>query len=324
MAVGAIYLTDASVGAPVLSGTNGALCAVLDWALVQKGWAIEYTATNNRIYRPGAGNRNRLFVAHDSTVSGDARLATVRGCENASAASSASLTNPFPTVAQQANNASTILLSITASAVARPYRLIVTDRFVVMLTNCGTLNTSGWDLFLFGDLYGTESADLYATICHVGASTTATVTTGRGMAACMSHGFVLGKTYSCRSIDGSVLSPSGVLNASTSSTTGANSFCAVVNSFNMRGGYANRIDREKVAVTCNGTTTTTVGATAVHRRGWIPNLWNPVHAGIGAVTSDDVFTDTAYNAGSSFNIAPASGTMACVLETTDTWSAPIG
>ena len=129
MPVGAIYLTESSPGAPALSGTNGTLCNVLDWALPQKGWAIEYTATNNRIYRPGAGNRNRLFVSHDSTVSSDPRLATVRGCENASAANVSSLVAPFPTTTQLANTHSTVSVSNVSSTLARPYRIILTDRY---------------------------------------------------------------------------------------------------------------------------------------------------------------------------------------------------
>lgn len=318
MAMGAIYLTDASSGAPALSGTNGALCTVLDWALVQKGWAIEYTAANNRVYRPGAGNRNRLYVGHDSAVSGDARLATVRGCENASAAAVASLTNPFPTVAQQANGAASMLTSITANATARPYKIILTDRFLLMAVSCGSTNTTNWDMFAFGDLAGVDPLDTYATIMHNGSSSTATATNTRGLAGAMLPNYGRGKTFFCRTIDGTILSPYAVLYGS------GPDFCAVANAQIMRGGYGNRIDREKMAVTCTGSNTVTVGVLAIMKRGWIPNLWNPIHTGIGSITSDDVWTDTAYASGSSFCILPASSTVAGIMETTDTWSPPSG
>lgn len=326
MAVGAIYLTDQSSGAPALSGSNGTLCNVLDWALVQKGWAIEYTAANNRVYRPGAGNRNRLFVCHDSAVTGDARLALVRGCENASAANVANLTNPFPTVAQTANNLSTVLCSTTASAAARGYRIILTDRFVLMFINCAVSNVANWDFFMFGDLSGVESGDVYATICHNGNVATATSTSGRSMGAGLSTGYYVtgGKTYFARSIDGSVLSSSAVLFGSGSNTSGAQSPCSVTGAPSMRSGYANRIDREKVGVNCAGSSGNTAGGLAVHRRGWVPHLWNPLHSSIGSVTADDVFTDSAYASGSSFCICPAASGACFILETTDTWSPPSG
>ena len=82
--------------------------------------------------------------------------------------------------------------------------------------------------------------------------------------------------------------------------------------------------REKVGVHCTGSNTTTPNTLAVNKRGWVPNLWNPLHSGIGLVTSDDTFTDTGYSPSALFNIAPASTTVAVIIETTDTWSLPSG
>ena len=95
-----IHLTEASSGAPRNSGTNGDLCVLLDWALVTNGgWSIVQTAANARVYKPIGGNGFLLYVNHDSAVSGAAQLATVRGCESATAASEAGLVSPFPTIA---------------------------------------------------------------------------------------------------------------------------------------------------------------------------------------------------------------------------------
>lgn len=323
MATGAIYLTEASSGAPTLSGTNGTLCAVLDWALPQKGWTIEYTATNMRVYRPPSGNRFRLFVAHDSATTGDARLALLRGCESATAASLAGITDPFPTVAQVPNNQSTVLVSTTASAVARGYRIIVSPTFLVLATDCASATAASWDLAMFGDLAGTESADSYATICLVGESSSTTSITARGMGAVMGPNFSSGKVYFCRSIDATVKSSRGCLYGS-SSTTAVTSFMNTGGAPAMRSGYAGRINREKVGATCIGSANTTVGGPAVMKRGWIPNVWNPLHSNLGGVTTADDFTDTAYASGSSFTFAAASSSVACILETSDTWSPPSG
>ena len=320
MSVGAIYLTETSSGAPALSGTNGTLCTVLDWALPQKGWAIEYTATNSRIYRPGAGNRNRMFVSHDSAVAGVAYFATIRGCENASAANVANLINPFPTVTQSANNLSTIMVSTTASAVARPYRIIVTDRFIVMGVSTNSTANSGWDLFLFGDLYGVEAADTWATICHI-ANNGTTTAQNRGLAGSLCTYPAAYKTFFCRSIDGAILSTRGCLGGSSNGSE----FGFVPNTPPIKGGYANRVEREKVSAHCIGSSTTTAGPLATVRRGWIPNLWNPVHSSTGGITADDTFTDSAYAVGSSFNFILASPpAVVGILEVTDSWSPPVG
>lgn len=314
------YLTDLSPGAPTLSGTNGSLCTVLDWALVQQGWAIEYTSGNARVYRPGSGNRHRLHVNHDSAVSSFAQLATVRGCENASSATA--LIDPFPTVAQMANASSTFCVSNTASSTARPYRIVLSPTMLIMAVSTTSSSTSNWDLFVFGDVSPSITGDTYGTIVHVG-DTSGTSTPQRGMANCISPSSASGKTFWCRSIDGSIKSTYGCLSASVNSSSTSN-FCSVSGAGAMRAGYMNQIVREKVGATCIGSSSTTSGALAIVRRGWIPNLWNPVHNGIGSVTSDDLFTDTAYAAGSQFSIVPASSAIAAILEHTNTWSAPSG
>lgn len=320
MPVGAIYLTETSPGAPVLSGTEGALCDVLDWALPQKGWAIEYTATNNRIYRPGAGNRNRLFVSHDSTVSGYQELVTVRGCEDASAANESSLINPFPTITQEANDLSSFLVSNTPDTENRPYRIILTDRFLVLSVSTQARNDSDWDLFLFGDLYGTAPYDSWATICHIGALPPYWGG-GRGMGACISSVPYPAKTYFCRTIDGTILSSRGCLYASCADLVDMGN---VTNTPPARSGYANRVERETVGASCGGTTTSTSGNLAILKRGWVPHLYNPVHSDNGGLTSDDFFTDSEHAVGSNFTFLIGSAAQFAILETTDTWNIPNG
>ena len=323
MATGALILTEASPGAPVLSGTNGALCAVLDWALVQKGWAIEYSATNARVYRPGSGNRHRLFVAHDSSISGDACLATVRGCEDASSATIAGLVDPFPTVAQVANASASFWVSNAASTAARSYFIVVTATNVLIAAKAGGSNVGDWDVFFFGDTYGAETGDTYSSAIWVGGNNATWSSSGRAMAGSAAAGIVASKIYWCRSIDGSVKSTTGCI-TTASASGGLSSLMASANGQPMRAVYGGRVVREKTALSCTGSSGTTVGALSYYKRGWIPNLWVPIHNNIGSLTSNDEFTDTAYASGSVFRVIPASSTLACIIELTDTWSPPVG
>lgn len=323
MATGALILTEASSGAPTLSGTNGSLCAVLDWALPKKGWTIEYTATNARVYRPGSGNRHRLFVAHDSSISGDARQATVRGCEGASSATIAGLVDPFPTVAQVANSSSSFLVSTSASTAARSYFIVVTATNVLIAVKAGDSNATNWDVFFFGDTYGAEAGDTYSTAIWVGASNSTSSSSGRAMSYCAASGIAAGKIYWCRSIDGSVKSTTGCITTVISSS-GVSNLMSPVGGQPMRAVYGGRVVREKTAVSCTGSSGVTVGALSYYKRGWIPNLWMAIHSTIGSITSDDEFTDTAYASGSAFRVIPALSSIACILELTDTWSPPVG
>lgn len=320
MPTGAIYLTEASVGAPALSSTNGALCALLDWALPQKNWAIEHATGHARVYRPGVGNRHRLFVAHDSAISGSAGLATVRGAEHAEGASMAQLVDPFPAEAQLSNAFSSFMVSNTVSSAQRPWRMVLSETFMVLAVSTLSQATAGWDLFLFGDVAGGEAGDVFGTIIHVGGVSTATAG-ARAMNSALSPHPLAAKTYWCRSIDGAIKSSRGCL-VGSGGTPGA--FASVTGLPPMRMGYGGRINRELLAVSCIGSSTTAAGVSAVHRRGWVPNVWNPVHTGLGTVTAADEFTDTRYAAGSVFRVIPASAATAVIIEVSDTWSPPNG
>lgn len=315
-------LTELSPGAPVLSGQNGALCAVLDWALVQASWAIEYTSgTTQRVYRPGSGNRFRLYVAHDSSVSGSAALATVRGCENA--ASTASLTYPFPLVSQATNALSVWLCSSTASSAARPYVIILSETFFYLFVD--TTSANAWTGGFFGDMPGGLSGDLYNTYIVTRNSSALTANSGMGVNKMLFNNVssltLTGGGYWCRDITGVTKSTFGA--AEGTGISMANIGIGVA----ARQGYQNRIYREKVGAMCYGSTSISAGAMNIRKRGWFPNLWNPLHTGAGAVSAADTFTDTAYDPAASFRMF-ADGLLqassGCIIETTNTWSPPSG
>ena len=316
MTMNCIFLTEASPGAPALSGTNGALCAVLDWALAQKGWAVEYTATNARVYRAASGNRHRLSVRHDSALSGSAALATVRGCESATSATS--LTDPFPTSSQLADNAATWLCSEAASTATRQFRMVVADTWFILRVKHGSADN--WATNVFGDMPKTRSEDVWNTLCTSHGTGGITFAAGLMVNIITAGPAANSVIFWARSIDGSIKSTRGMLVGS-----GANSMPGALSNFpSARAGYGNRIERECIAVGCCGGSAAISTTLSILKRGFLPNSWFALHADRGGLTSTDTHTDTAYAAGSVFRVIPSSTSGFHLIEETDTWSPPSG
>lgn len=321
-----IILTELSSGAPTLNGVNGSLTAVLRWALVQASWAVEYGPSGNAaVFRPGSGNRHRLHVNHDSTVSGSAALATVRGCEGASAATT--ITDPFPTVAQVTNANATWMVSATAAATARRYKIFLWPTFFVMFIE---FNSDGrWDPYFFGDLFGARPEDAYATAvaCRQQSAFGNTTTARYGYNLTTNAyppvlSLSLAKAFWCRDI-------SGVTKSTKGSFAGSGAFVGQSSANAAAGipalaGYGNRLEREKLALHCTGDNASAFGMMAQMRRGWFPNMWQGLHYSYVGVSSEDTFADAEYDAAASFIVLPNDGSQQIYMETTDTWSVPGG
>jgi hypothetical protein len=167
------YYTSADTSAPVLTGTTGALVALLDAILVNgygskaaAGWSIEYTASNKRVYRPASGTRFRLRVVDDGSVAGSAaREALVRAAESASGVDT--LTDAFPTTALVSDSACVWRKSDSADSTARSWWAIATDSFLALFVRF-TSSTGDW--YIFGDIHKLHSADSYACILSTRAS----------------------------------------------------------------------------------------------------------------------------------------------------------
>lgn len=159
--------TDAS--APVLSGTAGALVAVLDACLVAgygsktaAGWAKSYSGTNKAAYRQPAGS-NQFYLRVDDTGATEARLV---GYETMSDVDTG--TGPFPTSAQQSGGLY-FYKSSAASAAARPWVLVTNGKIFYLFTaSDGTTFSQGCG---FGDPASYKSGDAYHTIIIGGGST---------------------------------------------------------------------------------------------------------------------------------------------------------
>lgn len=313
-----LKLTSDDVGAPTLEGVNGSLCNVLDWALPQASWAIEHTATNARVYRPSIGNRHRLHVHHDSNVSGSVNRAVVRGCEDATNATT--LIDPFPQVAQVADGNCGWNTSNTTSASARRYFIYLSETFLIYC-NEHTLNSNDWSINVFGDIAPMYPIDTtWATMITTRNSSTAASFAGSLLNGTSTGLSTTNLVFFCRDAGGFVKSTRGTVHG-TGSNVGASTSFPVA-----RGGWQNRIYREPLYVTCIGSNSASVApAGALFKRGVLPNIWNPLHGGSNTLTVADSFSDNEYDPLALFRIVPSSTAAAAafaIIEETDTWSPP--
>lgn len=306
-----LKLTEASSGAPRNAGTNGDLVALMDWALPQAGWTIEATSGNARIYRPPAGNRQCLFMNHDSSASGSAGLCLVRGCDPSSTI--ASLVDPFPQVAQVANTSSNWHVSTSANTTSRGFIILVTDRFVLYASDIN--GSGGWDFGFFGDL-APAFLDAHCTAISVRSNPNigSGFTIQQPTSPTPSAGINI---FFSRDITGATKSTRGILNT-TGTGLGSTSSCPAA-----RAGYQNAVVRERVAVACSGAQSGSPTTLAINRRGYVPNLWNGVHLNRGTLNSMDTFGDSAYDPTANFIalVAPNSSNFV-IVEDTDTWTPP--
>lgn len=311
-----VHLTEASASAPRLSGTNGDLCAVLDWGLVQNGWTIDFSSGNKRCYRAATGNRFILYVEHDSATSGNAGLAVVRGAESQSGGT---LTDPFPTIALVANSNANWLVSNAASTAARNFDLYIGTTWIILAVNyTGATNT--WEIHFFGDIPPTLAGDSYNTAIFNRNSTSVSSATwyGRSVSTFTS---TPGWTWA-RSYDGTVKSSAGGPYTYTSGNWGVASNCP-----QPLAGPSGAVDSRVVPLCDVGATSGAgVGTVGLAVRGWLPQFREPLHNGAGGtLATRTTFTDTAFNPLSVFNpVRSGSATTSnfAIIQEDDHWSPP--
>lgn len=159
--------TDAS--APVLNGLAGTICTVLDAILVNgygakasAGWAIAFTGTNKRIYRPPTGQLRGFYRVQDDAPRAapfaDAREFRLKGSEAASAVDTQ--TGLYPTAAQFVNGLF-IRKSVTADATARAWICVADARTCYFFCQSGDYG-NGWASFMMGEYFSIKpTADLF-------------------------------------------------------------------------------------------------------------------------------------------------------------------
>jgi len=316
-----IHVTEATGGLPNsgrLSGTNGDLVGIMDVALPLNGWAIEYTSGNARVYRPGTGNRFRLHMNDDSAASGSATVCVVRGCENASNATT--LTDPFPTVAVQADSLANWIKSSTANTTARNFDIYVGETWVWFLVNLAGA-TNSWEGHFFGDCPSAYTGDAYNTMCTTRNSASAASTFFNNSTT---NAAGSAKMFWCRSYDGTVKGTQSSINF-MSTTLG------VIASYpRVFAGPSASLDTQKLSLCDTGTTSATPSATlGLPIRGYLPNLRAALHSGRDTSTpnSRDTYGDSSYDPsfqGTIFCFTNSSGGGIIAVESSDTWSPPSG
>jgi hypothetical protein len=175
-----VYRSD-DASAPVLTGENGTLIAVLDACLVDgygakaaADWEKAFTDTNLAAYRAKAGNRFYLRVND-----GAAQYPILRGYRAMSAISTG--TGEFPTEAQLSGGISPVKSSTTTD-VARPWILIASDRAFYLWVGFAVTNiaspTTSTDITFFGDCPSYVPGDAMLTLLagKITANTTASNT----------------------------------------------------------------------------------------------------------------------------------------------------
>jgi hypothetical protein len=151
--------TDGS--APALDGSAGSLCTVLDACLVNgygakaaAGWAIAFTGTNKRAYRPPSGSlRGYVRVQDDAPRAApfnNANEARINCFEAMSAIDTG--TGRYPTAA--ATNV--ILQKSQGVGINAPWIVVADARTVYMFVQSGDYGNS-WASFMAGEYYSLRS-----------------------------------------------------------------------------------------------------------------------------------------------------------------------
>lgn len=288
-----VKITNLTAGAPTLTGAEGSLIAVLDFALVTTlGWVKSFSTTNVATYRAPAGNRF-YFAVNDS-----AELNTrVRAFESATTydVAVASGSGPYPTDAQQSGGLYYYKSNDTGTA--REWVIVGDDKCFYM-TNP---STSAYSALFFGDFISHKAGDAFNSCISADTATaTATAFATTTVTLTTSSGVFCARPFT--QIGGSVACGKGAdpLRSSGSTTMG-------------NGGtdYPSPIDGGLIM------SPVYIVETTSGIRGKFPGLWNPCHT--RPLNNADTFSGSGALAGKNFLARHLSSSAQMMLETSDTW-----
>jgi hypothetical protein len=143
------------VGAPALTGQVDSLNLLLKAILITgigaapaSPWALAFedAASHTCVFRPPQGPRHYLQVVDSGNTAAGFAEAISRGFGAMTGFNTG--TDPFPTVAQQANGIY-FRKSNTANNVARPWRAYVDEKTLYLFIDCGDA-AGTWDFYAFG------------------------------------------------------------------------------------------------------------------------------------------------------------------------------
>lgn len=310
------YFNNNSVGAQTLRPVNGDLNALIHYALTTvSNWTrLYHDGTNFRdVWQPAAGGP--VFICkHNSSDSGDARLAVVRMAESAS--STTSYTDPFPNVLQQADSVCNWLLSSTSGTTARDYHCTVWETGLLLSVRYSG-QTDIWETMGFGKAFTRFSStdDPYPWMIGVrnssNASTNALVFGG----GCSTNSAIPSsgtyRFFAMRNAAGTI--KSSVLQADGRGSGIGN---AGTNANSAGGGYLSVFEREKLRFHDMGNSTTSSPVSPILARLCFPQIYVGAHSGYTGVTESDNIDDGSHT----LQLLRNSTTNAVVMETSNAFS----
>lgn len=325
------YYASSDASAPVLTGQNGTMIALLEAILVNgygskaaAGWTKPYSTTNIAVFQMASGGTNCVLRVLDdgSTPTSAAREAQCRAAESASGHST--IADPFPLTANIADGVNIWRKSTTADSTARVWKCVADGRFFALWVEHSSTQS---ELHMFGDLEPVYPGDAYC--CFM-------MTRGTANSASLTQVFAsnpsaLGDSISSfrsammrtanGSLKGEAASP---LRAGSNNFGNSGNTTTVADYPNPHTSKMHLLQAMVVSQGTNGAVTASDGAMI---RGWIPFVFEPMHGlDFTNMAHNDTFTDSAYNASSEFvflvgNVGtPASGIAKVVLQTAGAWS----
>ena len=346
MTVNIYRSTDAS--APTISGTAGSLVTLLDAVLVNgygtqpaAGWSIQYTGTDKRVYKMGAGTPSFSLYINDAGP-GAATGQEARASGFIAPTGLGTGTGQFPSSAQMTTTSGALVIrkSNTLDTTARGWTIVADTSTLYLFIETGD-NLSGILSaypFVFGNFFSYSSSDVnncciigrntendnncvWDPLSAVGGNADTPATVGMGQYVASSWTGVGGSVPFGKFVD-SIMTGSGNSSAEgQTGTTGLNgaSYFIGSNATPANFPYPNAADGamwlSPIRICHNGS-----------MRGYLKGLWAPLHN--MPMNHDDVLTITSGNlSGKSFvmqNIpaytATAQSTGQIAVEFSNTWS----
>lgn len=304
MTVRVYYSTDA--GAPVLSGTAGALIGVLDACLVNgygskagAGWTKAFSGTNKAAYKQPVGSNGFYFRADDTgtTVARIVGYEAMTGIDTGSAA--------FPTEVQFAGGLY-VAKSSAGDATARPWELVTNGNICYVHVNQAAHVTSDTGVLIaFGDFMSYKSGDAYGTVLIAAhANSVGTSPSAAGSQICIASTTVLNGHYVARSHTqlGSSVQVGKHTDVCKSNTVANMGISGLT--------YPNPSDGGLYLAPVWLNEVSTV-------RGMLPGLWSPLHA--KPLGNLDIFSGSGSLVDKSFLALNVFNAGQIVFETSDTW-----
>lgn len=298
-------LTEASPGAPVLSGLAGSLTALLDYCLVTTmGWTKAFTGTNQAAYKQPAGS-NGFYLAVDDSAGQNARMTGFEAMTSVTAG-----TNPFPTASQLAGGLY-FYKSSAATNSARVWTFISNGSMFYLIRDVTGGGRTGGDqqVFCFGDIFSYKGGDTFGTVICGEVSSSVTSSGGAFMQAVQTAMTGYSGHYITRA------------NTQIGGATQVGFTCDIAGSGSASYFGAGTLPYPSPIDGQMHLSPIWVGEPSAGKRGVLPGVWHFMHPAAN-LNGGDTFTGGGNLAGKSFLVSKLGTTSGnLVIEISDTWAA---